>query len=208
MPTGSSTGAITVRDRMSQPTRNAAPKSADAGSTTRWSAPTISADHVRHDDPDEPDRAADRDRGPGRQRGAEEGDALRAATSRPCVSALSTPRLRRLSGRASQANSANETTSERQRRDERLIRADVEVAHQPAQRAIGVGEIGEVLHEQDQRREERVHRHAGEQQRVGRQAAVPRPRQRVDDRDRAERAGEAGRPVRRAAPRRRASSRT
>ena len=34
-PTGSSTGAITVLARTSQPTRNAAPNSTDAGSTTR-----------------------------------------------------------------------------------------------------------------------------------------------------------------------------
>ena len=34
-PTGSSTGARIVRATTSQPTRNAAPKSADAGSTTR-----------------------------------------------------------------------------------------------------------------------------------------------------------------------------
>src|SRR6185437_4282087 len=34
-PTGSSTGAITVRDSTSHPMRNAAPKSAAAGSTSR-----------------------------------------------------------------------------------------------------------------------------------------------------------------------------
>ena len=71
---------------------------------------------------------------------------------------------------------------QRQRREDRLIAADVEVAHQPAQRPVGVGEVGEVLHAEDQRGEERVERHAGEQQDVGREAAMLRARQRVDDR--------------------------
>ena len=35
IPTGSSTGGMIVRDRMSQPTRNAAPNSTEAGSTMR-----------------------------------------------------------------------------------------------------------------------------------------------------------------------------
>ena len=74
----------------------------------------------------------------------------------------------------------------------RLIAADVEVAHQPAQRPVGLRKVGEVLHEQDQRREERVHRDAGEQQHVGRQPAVPGARQRVDDGDGSKRADEAG----------------
>ena len=93
------------------------------------------------------------------------------------------------------------TSTQRQRRDERLVAADVEVAHQPAQRAVGLGEVGEVLHEQDQRREERVHRHAGEQQHVGRHPAVPRAGERVDDGDgarasrRSWRPGHAGMPA-------------
>jgi hypothetical protein len=41
--------------------------------------------------------------------------------------------------------------------------------------------IREVLHEQNQRREERVHRDAGEEQDVGRQAAVSSACERVDD---------------------------
>ena len=86
--------------------------------------------------PMKPIGPADRHRRAGRQRRAEEGGALRARRrSRPCVSALSTPRLSRLSGRASQANTANDTQHQRQRRDERLVAADVEVAHQPAQRS-------------------------------------------------------------------------
>ena len=104
-PTGSSTGAMTVRDSTSQPTRNAAPKSADAGSTRRWSAADQQPHQVRHDDADEADRSADRHGGAGGERRAEERDAAaRATTSRPRVSALSAPRLSRFSGRASQAN--------------------------------------------------------------------------------------------------------
>ena len=72
---------------------------------------------------------------------------------------------------------------QRQRRDERRVAADVEVAHQPAQDPERVREVGEVLDEQDQRREERVHRDARQQQRVGREAAVPGAGQQVHDAD-------------------------
>ena len=123
------------------------------------------------------------------------------ATSRPRDSALSGPSESRFSGRASQANATNATTDERQRREERLIAADVEIAHQPAQRPVGVGEAREVLDEQDHRREERVHRHAGEQQDGRRQPAMPRLRQRVDDADGGQRAGERGQRHRRDADR-------
>ena len=113
-------------------------------------------------------------------------------TSRPRDSAASVPRLSRLSGRASHANAANDDENERQGRDERGVAADVEVAHQPAQDPERLGEVREVLHEQDQRGEERVHRHARQQQRVGRQAVMPRGREEVDDGDGQQRAGEAG----------------
>ena len=75
---------------------------------------------------------------------------------------------------------------------ERPVAADVEIADEPAQHAIGLGEVRQVLHEEDQRREERVQRDAGEQQHVRREAALPRAGQRIDDRDRAERSGKAG----------------
>ena len=42
MPTGIPTGATIVRATRSHTMRNAAPNSADAGSTSRWSAPTMS----------------------------------------------------------------------------------------------------------------------------------------------------------------------
>ena len=78
MPTGSSSGASTVRETRSHATRNAAPKPSDAGTTTRWSAPDEQPDQVRHDDADKADRPADRN---GRARGkrrAEKRDALHA----------------------------------------------------------------------------------------------------------------------------------
>ena len=47
--------------------------------------------------------------------------------------------------------------------------------------AIDLREVGDVLHEQDQRREERVQRHAGEQQHRRGHRAVLHRRQPVDD---------------------------
>ena len=95
-------------------------------------------------------------------------------TLRPRDSAASGPRLIRFNGRASHANVAKARDRQRQGGDERLVAADVEVAHQPAQDPERLGKVGEVLDEQDQRREERVHRHARQQQDVGRHAAMPR----------------------------------
>ena len=103
------------------------------------------------------------------------------STSTPARAAASAPRLSRFSGRASQANAANADDDERQRRDERRVACDVEVAHQPAHRAKRLGEIAEVLHEQNQRREKRVQRHARQQQHRRRQPALPRVRQRIHD---------------------------
>ena len=66
---------------------------------------------------------------------------------------------------------------QRQRRHERAVAADVEIAHQPAHRAERLREVGQVLDEENQRREERVQRDARQQQHVGREtaAAAPRP---------------------------------
>ena len=81
---------------------------------------------------------------------------------------------------------------ERQRGDDREVVGHVEPAHHPADGAQRLGEVREVLHEQDQRREERVQRDAGEQQHVGRQPAPLRRGERIDDAGRDERAGKAG----------------
>ena len=124
-------------------------------------------------------------------------DALRNA--RRCVRCTSTPRLAALSSlidsrfirRGSTAKARERQRDGRQRRDERRVAADVEIAHQPADRAKRLREVRQELHEQNQRREERVQRDAGEQQHVGRQAAMPRAREPVDDGDGAKRAGEA-----------------
>ena len=125
-------------------------------------------------------------------------DALTNATR--CARTTSRPRV--LGGVGAEAEQVQRTRQpgergerhddERQRRDQRAVAADVEIAHQPAQDPERLGEVREVLHEQDQRREERVHRHAGQQQRVGRQAVMPGGRQEVDDGDGEQRAGEAG----------------
>ena len=48
------------------------------------------------------------------------------------------------------------------------------------------------LHKKNQRREERVERHAGQQQDVGRQALAPGAREPIDDGDRAKRSRKAG----------------
>ena len=55
-PTGISTGASSVRATRSQSTRNAAPKSADAGSSDAVIDAHQQPDQVRHDDADETDR--------------------------------------------------------------------------------------------------------------------------------------------------------
>jgi hypothetical protein len=77
------------------------------------------------------------------------------------------------------------------------VAGNVEVSHQPAQRPHRLGEVREVLHEQDERREERVQRHASQQQHVGREPAVPHLRQGVDDQHGPERTGQAGKGHRR-----------
>ena len=59
--------------------------------------------------------------------------------------------------------------------DDRRVAGDVEVAHQPADRAERLREVGEVLHEEDERREEGVERDAGEQQHVGGEARAGAP---------------------------------
>ena len=94
------------------------------------------------------------------------------ATSTPRAAAASAPRLSRFSDDGSSANIANAIDDQRQRGEDRLEAADVEVAHQPARGAIDLREVGEVLHEHDQRREERVERHAGQQQHRRRHRAV------------------------------------
>ena len=156
----------------------------------------VHADHqpheMRHDDADEADRAGERDGG------AVASDALTNAsrcvrpTSTPRADAASAPTLSRFSDEGSHAKIANAISDHRQRGHDRLEAADVEVAHQPARGAIDLREVGDVLHEQDQRREERVQRHAGQQQHRRRHRAVLHRRQPIDDGGGDGRAGEAG----------------
>ena len=192
MPTGSSIGENTVRASTSQPTRNIAPKSADAGSTTAMVGADDEPHQMRHDDADERHRPAERDGRAGGERRAQERDAFGA----PHVDAA---RGRRVAAEAHEVERARERRhrdardgEQRQRAENRRVAADVERSHQPAHRPERVGEARQVLHEQHERREERVQRDAGEQQARGRHAAAPRRRERVDDDQGADRAGEAG----------------
>ena len=88
---------------------------------------------------------------------------------------------------------ANATSDQRQRASNRRVAGDVEIAHQPPQRAERLREVAEVLHEQDERREERVQRHARQQQHGRRDSAMLRRGQRVDDEHGEKRAKQAGR---------------
>ena len=110
-PTGSSSGAITVR--ASSVARDEERRAEER--RRRQHEPVIGADHqphqVRNDDADEADRAADRDGGAGGERRAEERGALRARHVEAAALRASGPRLSRFSGRASQAKIANETTT-------------------------------------------------------------------------------------------------
>ena len=136
MPTGSSSGANTVRASASQATRNARAEER----RRRQHEPMIGADdqphQMRHDDADEADRAADRHRRAGRERRAEERHALRAHD-------VDAARAGRLGAEAEQVERPREPRErderdddERQRRENRRVARDVEIAHQPAQRAI------------------------------------------------------------------------
>ena len=81
---------------------------------------------------------------------------------------------------------------ERHRREDWSEAADVEVAEQPARSAIPVGEVHQILHERDQRREKRVERDAGQQEHVGGQHTIHARGQPVNHRRPEERSGEAG----------------
>ena len=110
MPTGSSTGARIVRA-----TQIAADEKRRAEERRRRQhQPVIGADEqphqVRDDDADEADRAAERHRRAGRERGAEERHALRAWRRRRRATALSAPSDSRFSAAAASANIANATT--------------------------------------------------------------------------------------------------
>ena len=115
-------------------------------------------------------------------------DHVDAARGRRCR----VPALSRLSARGSHAKIAN-AAAEQAGAPTRigLIAADVEIAHQPAQRAERLGEVRKVLNEQNERREERVQRDAGEQEHVSREPRCRAYAKRVHDGDRAERAREA-----------------
>ena len=112
MPTGSSSGANTVRASASHATRNARAEER----RRRQHEPMVGADdqphQVRHDDADEADRAADRHRRAGGERRAEERDALRAHD-------VDAARRRRLGAEAEQIERPREPRERRRTRRRR-----------------------------------------------------------------------------------------
>ena len=148
MPTGSSSGAEhRARDEVAADQERGAEER-----RRRQHEPMVGADdqahEVRHDDADERDRAGERYRGAGGQRGADERDALGAPTSTPRAAAD-------FGAEAEQVEHARQRREPRRHasaigtsaRDDRRVAADVERSHQPAHAAERLGEVGEELHE-------------------------------------------------------------
>ena len=94
----------------------------------------------------------------------EERQPLRRATSTPRVAATVGADAQQVQRRGQQREYHECDQQQRQRAEDRLEAADVEVAHQPPHGAIRLGEVRHVLDEQDQRGEERVQRDARQQQ--------------------------------------------
>ena len=191
MPTGSSSGASAVRETRSHATRNAAPKPSDAGTTTPMVGPDEQPDEVRDDDADEADRPADRN---GRARGkrrAEKRDALHAHDVDAARRGKIVAEREQVQRRRQRREDDERHAKHRQRHDQRPVAGDVQIAQQPPQRLHRLAHVREVLHEQDQRGEERVERDAGQQQDAGGEAAMPRGGQQIDHRHGRERAEEA-----------------
>ena len=171
MPTGSSSGAIDgPRQQVAQHQKGGAEERRG-----RQHDAVIRSHHqahqVRHDDADEAHRSAQRDRGAGGQRGAEERPALRALHFDAAAGGHVLAHGQQIQRPRQHGEHDERRDDERQGRDDRTVAADVQIAHQPAHRAERLREIAEVLDEQDQRREERVQRDAGQQQHVGGQTA-------------------------------------
>ena len=114
------------------------------------------------------------------------------ATSTPRDAARSAPTLSRFSDDGSMAKPANAASSSGSaaRIGSKPPTSRSPISHRDG--AIHLGEVGQVLHEQDQRREERVQRHARQQQHGGRHRAARRRGQPVDERRRGAGAGQAG----------------
>ena len=92
-PTGSSAGASAVRaTRVGRRPGTSPPPRNDAGTRSRWSGPRSQAEQMRHDEADEADHAAHRDRRADQQRRRDEdGPPRRARPRRRAASALSSP---------------------------------------------------------------------------------------------------------------------
>ena len=117
--------------------RNDAPKSADAGSTSRWSAPTISRTMCGTMMPTNkrPARRAT-PRRPCRERRAHERDRVSAAHDVDAAQPpLRSPRLMRIEHARQRANAGAGGAERHERRQNRRVAADVRRSHQPLHRA-------------------------------------------------------------------------
>ena len=104
--------------------------------------PMVGADHepdqVRHDDADKPDRSADRDGRAGREGGAEERDRVGAVARRAARAGGVRAKAQQIERAREPRERGEGQEQKRQRGQDRRVAGDVEVAHQPAQRAIGL----------------------------------------------------------------------
>ena len=139
-PTGSSIGERTVRAATSQATRNAAPTNAEAGITSRWSAPTSNLIRCGTMMPTKPIGPPTATAAPVASEALRNARRWVFSTSMPRVAALSAPR------------------------ENGVVTADVEVAHNPAHRLEGLHWVSDVLDEQDDRRKQRVEGNSGKQE--------------------------------------------
>ena len=138
---------------------------------------------VRDDDADEADRPGERDGGARGQRRAEKREPLRPRD-------VHATRGGRVVAETEQVQRRGQHGEYRERGDDRAAAAPSSGAKPPTSRSpisqrtvrIHLREVGQVLHEQDQRREERIERDAGQQQHRRRHRAARPRRQPVDDR--------------------------
>ena len=169
----------------SQPMRKAAPKSADAGSTRRWSGPTSRRTRCGTTMPMNPTGPPTETAAPVASDALTNAATLRRDHVHPARFSAFVAEAQQIQWSGQPRKRRERDNDQGQRRHDRLIAADVEVAHQPAQDAKRLREVREVLHEQDQRREERVHRDAGQaaaRWSTGRGAAPGRARRRCQPR--------------------------
>ena len=184
-PTGISPSSRAAR---SANARSAAPPSAESGRTTRAFGPTIEPDDVRHDEPDEADQAAHRDRRGRHERGQREQD----RPLPPDVDAEMDGRLLAEEKPVERASPKQDEDgadrNERHRARELAPRRRVEAAEQ-VREDLAEGRARQVHRHREPGGQQRPDRIAGEQQRRQRRQAAD-PRQAVDGEDRRQGADE------------------